>query len=149
MGISTADYRTLCRNLKLNPIAGLRDAPAPKEKYGRRKKELDGIIFDSTAEAKAYVQLKALQVNGEIWNLQLQPSYVLQEAFRDESGKHHRKIVYRADFTFLRRFPDHTCRQITADVKGFQTPTFRIKEKLFRAKYPHITLEIWKPDVAR
>src|ERR1035437_2705287 len=68
---------------------------APKRsKYGARKKEVDGHVFDSSREAARYIELKALQISGIIWNLTLQPSYVLQDAFTDADGKRHRQIRY-------------------------------------------------------
>lgn len=117
---------------------------AVRSKYGARKKELDGVTFDSTAEANAYVRLKVLESAGEILNLKLQPFYIVKDGFRDGSGKWWRPIQYRADFSFLRPTEGNTWRQIAVDVKGFPTPAFKLKEKLFRAKFPDITLEIWK-----
>jgi hypothetical protein len=118
---------------------------AKRSKYNARKKEIDNVTFDSTREAKVYQQLKLMQAAGEISDLQLQPKYVLQEGFRDPDGKWHRAIQYVADFAFLRPSEDKTCKQIAVDVKGFITPIFRLKEKMFREKFgEHISLEIWK-----
>lgn len=138
--MNTSDYRALCQRMNLDPIAGLRDTPAPKEKYGRRKKEVDGIIFDSTAEARAYVQLKAMRDAGEIEDLVLQPRFLLQDGFRDLTGKWHRKIEYVADFSYD-RLPDHV--RVVVDVKGVKVPVFLLKEKLFRKRYPDVLLELW------
>ena len=127
-----------------NPLeAACGAVPSGKpNKYNARKKEIDGITFDSTAEARRYQQLKIESVAGAIWNLQLQPEYILQDAFRDESGKYHRAIKYRADFTYLRRFNGGTCKQIVEDVKGMVLPTFAIKQKLFAAKFPFMRLDV-------
>lgn len=139
MGFTAAEAAELCRR------AG---APIPEcpvkskaEKYGRVKKEVDGIVFDSTSEAEAYRILKLLKLGREIFGLDLQPEYVLQDGFRDESGKWHRAVKYVADFRFARIADQH--KIILVDVKGIQTPAFRIKEKLFRAKFPEIDLQIW------
>ncbi len=115
-----------------------------RQKYNSRRTELDGIVFDSCAEALAYQELKLQQAVGHIAELKLQPRYLLQEAFRDDKGKWHRAISYRGDFSFLRIRPDHMPDEsICVDVKGVQTPVFRMKAKMFAKAYPHITLEIW------
>lgn len=111
-------------------------------KWRSRKKEIDGHVFDSCAEAKAYQDLKLQQATGFIADLKLQPRFLLQAGFRDTNGKWHRKIEYVADFDFQRTAGDHTGR-VVVDVKGARTPMFRLKEKLFREKYPTITFEIW------
>jgi hypothetical protein len=50
-----------------------------------------------------------------------------------------RKITYVADFQYLR-----DGKTIVEDVKGVQTPVFRMKLKLFTAMHPEVTLEIVK-----
>jgi hypothetical protein len=137
-GISSRKARVRKMNWTEAQLAARSGAP-PKHKYNARKKEVDGITFDSTAEAKAYVQLKTEQSIGAIHELEIQPEFVLQEAFRDSSGKAHRAIKYRADFQFIRC----DCR-IVVDVKGMETATWKIKAKMFLKRYPYLTLEIWK-----
>ena len=46
-------------------------------KYGNRKTEVDGIVFDSKKEAERYRDLKLLERAGDIRELVLQPSFVL------------------------------------------------------------------------
>lgn len=116
-----------------------RDTKAPKpHKYNARRKEVDGIMFDSTAEANRYVELKAMQMACMISDLSFQPKFILQDAFRSESGKWHRKIEYRADF----KYRDIAGYWVYEDVKGYATPVFSVKLKMFRAKYPLIRLDI-------
>lgn len=112
----------------------------PPNKFGAIRKSVDGIVFDSSAEARAYVQLKAEESIGLIASLELQPSFLLQEPFRDDAGKWHRAITYRGDFKFLRR---STVEWVCVDVKGVRTPVFNLKEKLMRKRYPTIRLEVW------
>ena len=71
---------------------------APRGKYNARKKEVDGVTFDSSREAARYVQLRAMERAGQITHLKLQPSFVLQDAVRLPDGKLQRAITYRADF---------------------------------------------------
>ncbi len=111
----------------------------PANKYNARKKLVSGILFDSTGEAEAYRYLRRDELLGIIFKLELQPTYVLQAAFRDSAGKHHRQIVYRADF----RFVDGSGAIHVIDFKGMRTAIFLLKLKLFRAKYPDIIFEQW------
>ncbi|KIL80708.1 DUF1064 domain-containing protein [Bacillus badius] len=103
-----------------------------KVKYGNKKVERDGHVFDSLAEAKYYEQLKWLQANNQILFFRIQPRYLLQEAFK-KSGVAHRKIEYVADFEVHKK--DGSIEVI--DIKGVETEAFRIKHKLFEFKYPH------------
>lgn len=110
-------------------------APAAYSKYNARKKEVGGILFDSSGEAEAYCVLSRWQAMGAITGLELQPRFVLQV-----KAKGRRAIEYVADFRYW-----DVARKITvtADFKGFQTPVFKIKRKLFAERYPDAVLEIW------
>ena len=101
-------------------------------KYNAKKVELDGHIFASRAEAKYYIQLKWLRSNKQIKGFELQPKFLLQEAFKKD-GKTHRKIEDIADFKIINL--DGSIEII--DIKGMTTPIFQLKQKLFHYKYPH------------
>lgn len=145
MNVSESGLAELYRNLGREVPEGLMvDSPAAaprKEKYGRIKKEVDGTVFDSTLEAEAYVIIKLWKIARVIFGLDLQPEYVLQDGFRDSAGKWHRAVKYIPDFRFARIDNQHQI--ILVDVKGVKTQAFSIKEKLFRAKFPHLDLQIW------
>jgi hypothetical protein len=104
-----------------------------RHKYNAQPTEVDGIKFASKAEANRYVELKQLERAGQIHGLTLQPSYRLQDAFTDGSGRRHRAIDYVADFEYV-----EDGRIVAEDCKGFLTPVYRIKAKLAIKKYPHI-----------
>jgi hypothetical protein len=108
-------------------------------KYNAQRVQVDGRWFASKAEARGYQVLKILEAAGKITNLKLQPRYVLQAGFRDGDGKWVRSVTYVADFEFMR-----DGKRVAVDVKGVQTPAFRIKAKLFATRYPEIALEIWR-----
>lgn len=114
--------------------------PKRKSKYGNRKVEVDGHVFDSNAESKYYQQLKWLEEHGEILFFRLQPRYRLQDGF-EKDGKKHRPIDYIADFEV-----HHLDGSIeVVDVKGVLTDVFKIKQKLFENKFPHkLTLVKYK-----
>lgn len=98
---------------------------AKPSKYRNRKTVVDGITFDSAIEARRYSVLKMLSMAGDISDLRLQPSYNLEA--------HGAKIcAYRADFEYRDCI---TGEAITEDVKGFETPEFKLKRKLFEAQY--------------
>ena len=100
-------------------------------KYKNKKKQLDGITFDSTIEANRYRELKLLERAGKIKDLQRQVSYTLIPAQRDASGKLiERSCRYVADFVY--RIDGET---IVEDVKGVRTPEYKIKRKLMLQLY--------------
>lgn len=110
-----------------------------KSKYNAKKTYVDGIKFDSRREAAYYGELKIRAKAGEITDLKLQPSFVLQKGFRDKTGKKHQPIKYIADFSFI-----ENRELVVVDVKGLETPVFKIKRKLFLAQYSDIELRIVK-----
>ena len=46
-----------------------------RAKYGNTKVKVDGITFDSKAEARRYGELKLLERAGEITSMELQPTF--------------------------------------------------------------------------
>lgn len=111
MRMSAAEYREASK-------------PAKPRKYRNRPTMVDGTRFDSKKEARRYIYLKALEREGEISKLRLQPRYPL--AF---GGMH--ICVYIGDFEYC----DAGGRTITEDAKGVKTPEFILKAKLFHALY--------------
>jgi hypothetical protein len=110
------------------------------DKYHNRKTTIDGITFDSKREAERYCELKLLQKAGKICRLSLQPKYLLLQSFK-KNGKTFREINYIADFAY------HDIEKqimVVEDVKGVETEAFKIKRKMFEAKYPEFNLVIIK-----
>ena len=105
-----------------------------RPKYNARKTTLDGIMFDSKAEADRYADLKLLVKGREITNLQLQPSFILQDSFTRD-GKKVRPIEYRGDFAYYEKGGS---RLIVEDVKGTRTREYLLKKKLLLFHYPEI-----------
>ncbi len=93
--------------------------------------------FDSKREAEYYGDLLKLKRAKEITRIELQPEYILQDSFT-KRGKTHLAIKYRADFRVT--YQDGTEKVI--DVKGFETPEFKIKRKMFEKRYPELELVI-------
>ena len=105
-------------------------------KYGSRKVELDGHMFDSTREAQVYQQYRVLLEHGELKKLELQPKFLLQPSYKRD-GKTVRAIYYQADFRLT--YPDDS--EEVVDVKSVATeknPVYRLKRKMLLYKYPEI-----------
>lgn len=100
-------------------------------KYHNIKTTVDNIKFDSKAEGYRYLELKQLQKAKKISSLEFQPSFLLQEKFTDSKGVKHQAINYMADFKYL----DDKGNYIVEDVKGMETPVYKLKKKLFLYKY--------------
>lgn len=100
-------------------------------KYHAEKVKMDGYTFDSKAEAVRYNELLILQNIGIIHHMRIHPRYELLEKFKYD-GKTVRGISYEADFEYC-----EDGQMIVEDVKGIATEAFKIKEKLFKSKYPH------------
>jgi hypothetical protein len=111
------------------------DLPA---KYRAKRKEIDGISFSSTGEARAYQKLKLWLHAGIITDLVLQPRFCIIPASRDAQGRKVRPAHYVADFSFTRGG-----RSVVIDFKGFRTPAYRLKLKLFRQQYPEVDFFEW------
>lgn len=109
-------------------IPGFRPGKKPG-KYRNVKTEADGIVFDSKAEAKRYAELKVMQRAQEIRWFSRQPSFLLPGEIR-----------YRPDFI--------VCGADGAlwveDVKGYETPEFKLKRRLWDSSFPELPLVIVK-----
>ena len=78
------------------------------------------------------MDLKALKRAGVISKLELQVKCELLPAQKHPlTGKHIRAITYIADFRVT--YPDGSVEYL--DTKGYEKPEFKLKAKLFIAKY--------------
>lgn len=111
--------------------------PEKKAKYGNNRPMVDGMYFDSQLEADKYSELKLSLHMGVIAGFCRQPEFILQEGFGLT-----KPICYRADFVVFNL--DGTAEVI--DTKGFETETFKIKHKLFKAKFPRLELKLETKD---
>jgi hypothetical protein len=102
---------------------------AQRSKYGAKKTVVDGITFDSMAEAARYGALRIVQAAGLIKDLRLQVPYVIVV-----NGK---KICrYVADFVYI-----ENGKEVVEDVKGMKTPVYNLKKKLMEAVFGVVILE--------
>jgi hypothetical protein len=121
-----------------HPVLRERDFLPKASKYGNKRVEVDGITFDSRAEAKRYAELKLLEKAGQISDLKLQPRF----PFYYQTGWTSELIfTYVADFSYVDNVPPHPMT-VVEDVKGFRTPLYRLKKKLIEAQYGIAITEI-------
>ena len=110
-------------------------------KYKNQKVQVCGIKFDSKAEARRYLELKAREQSGEISNLRLQVPFELIPTQREpdtigprggvKKGKVvHSAIKYVADFVYI-----ENGEEIVEDCKGVRTQVYNMKKKLFYYRY--------------
>lgn len=70
-------------------------------KYKNIRVMVDGIKFDSKAEARRYAELKLMEDTGHIKELKLQPKFELQPKYKNNKGETIRAIIYKADFSYI------------------------------------------------
>lgn len=106
-----------------------------RSKYQNRRTKVDGITFDSKAEADRYIELKTLQAAGQVRWFIRQPRFLLQEGF-EKDCQTFSPIEYVADFLVCWRDGSITVE----DVKGVRTRTYRDKRKMFEKRYPTLRI---------
>ena len=94
-------------------------------KYGNKKVEVNGIAFDSKKEARRYLDLRAMEIAGQIQNLRLQVPYLLIPSQRIDGDVVEREVKYVADFTY-----EQNGETVVEDSKGHRTKDYIIKRKL-------------------
>ena len=104
-------------------------------KYKNKKIEIDGIVFDSKKEARRWNELKLLEKNGVIRNLQRQIKFELIPTQRINGKVVERPCNYIADFTYTIPITDdwNTRQIVVEDTKSpylRKEPRYVIKRKL-------------------
>jgi len=114
-----------------------RKAAGSYKKYGNKKIEADGEIFDSKKEYRRWNELILLVKAGEISHLKRQVKYVLIPAQREADitgprggirrGKLiEREVAYVADFVYT----DKSGQIVVEDCKGLRTKEYILKRKM-------------------
>lgn len=88
-----------------------------RSKYKSVWCEHDGHKFASKAERDFYIVLKNLEAIGQIKLLELQPKVYMTDS----------RILYKPDFLI-----EENEERIYIDVKGMETPVFKLKKKLWK-----------------
>lgn len=101
-----------------------------RNKYSAIRTTVDGITFDSKAEAGFYQQLRLRQAAGEISDLELQPRYdLIVNGIR--IGR------YTGDFRYV-----EGGKTIVADAKGIASRDYVLRKKLMLALHGIEILEL-------
>ena len=104
-------------------------------KYGAKRTEFQGRHYDSKHEAGVAGEVELLRRSGEVVKVEPQKGY-------DLHGKNGGKICgHRPDFTLT--FKDG--HQEVWEAKGFPTPVWQLKLKLFEDNYPDIVYYVITP----
>ena len=103
---------------------------ARRSKFNATPTVVDGIRFDSRAEARQFRRLRQMEDAGKIADLILQPEFPFEEGGKVQ-------FTYRADFAYRQ----NGSRRVI-DVKGVKTPLYRLKKKLIEARHEVVIEEI-------
>jgi len=94
--------------------------PQKRAKFGNKRIEIDGYMFDSLKESRRYVELRILRIKGLIHALFVHPVFQLSVC------------KYEADFSFYTKDGEY----VVEDVKSpaTRTSTYKMKKKLMKAE---------------
>ena len=110
-------------------------------KYGNKKTEYDGMVFDSLLELRRWKVLKLMERAGEISNLERQVVFPLYVTCL-ESGKEIKVGYMKPDFMYTMkgiRVVEDTKSVITA-----KNSTYRLKKKMIEARHSLKIIEIYR-----
>jgi hypothetical protein len=116
-----------------SPIARTQKQSVKRQgKYNATPTTYNGVVYHSKKEAQ-FAQTLDLQLrNGEI-------DYILRQVPFDLGAG----IVYRADFVTITKYTqEYHWNVVVYEVKGMETPAWKLKHKLFKDRYPLIQLEV-------
>ena len=94
-------------------------------KYGNKKVEINGIVFDSKREARRWLELDALAKAGEIQDLERQVPFLLIPSQKVDGKVVERAVSYVADFTYKQNG-----KTVVEDSKGHKTKDYILKRKM-------------------
>jgi hypothetical protein len=107
-----------------------------------KRTEFDGHVFDSGEELEFYRDyLKTGVYKSDIVGITLQPKYELLPKF-EKDGIKHRAITYKPDFyiEYMSKSGE-LCKEVI-EIKGFSTPDFVMRRKMFDYRYPDLKLVV-------
>lgn len=102
----------------------------PGGKYGNKKViTADGTKFDSLAELNRWAHLNMLQRGGHISDLRRQVVFEMVPSVKFAGAARARPAIrYIADFVYVEQGVE-----VIEDVKGVETPEFKLKRHLMKA----------------
>lgn len=134
---------------------------ANRPKYGNKKCEWQGIVFDSQKERDRFIVLVEAEDKGIISDLERQPTFELIPKITRDVVKHFKRIPDRIEQKFVQHPITYTAdfqykkngEVVVEDVKASDKPyaideVFKIKEKLFRWKFGFSIRRVYKANEA-
>lgn len=100
-------------------------------KYRAQPTVIDNLRFDSLKESRRYLSLKLLLQLRQISNLEIQPSFPLEQV-NLATGEITSCGHYVADFRY---YDKRAGAVVVEDVKGMRTPVYRLKKKWVEAQH--------------
>ena len=103
-----------------------------RSKYNAVPTTYNGVVYASKKEAAFAQELDLKLKAGEV-------DYILRQVPFDLGAG----IIYRADFVTITKYTQqYHWNVVVYEVKGMETPAWKLKHKLFKDKYPLIQLEV-------
>lgn len=96
-----------------------------------KKCTYEGLNFDSLVERDYFIFLQEKQLKGEIYGLEIQKNFLLQEGFKMDNGSKIQEISYTCD----QYYTDKENNIHIVDVKGSEftiTEPFRLRFKMLK-----------------
>ena len=114
-----------------------------RSKYHSVPTVVQGILFDSKAEARRFEVLRALEDAGKIADLRLQPKFALEVngrplLIKSKGYPNGRKASFKLDFGYV-----DGGKQIYEDVKGgsaTRTEAYQLRKAILEAMHPEIEI---------
>jgi len=128
--LETDDVLTI--NIKARQLATMPVQPIKRSKYNAVPTTYNGVVYASKKEAAFAQELDLKLKAGEV-------DYILRQVPFDLGAG----IIYRADFVTITKYTQqYHWNVVVYEVKGMETPAWKLKHKLFKDKYPLIALEV-------
>ncbi|MGP4715293.1 DUF1064 domain-containing protein [Psychrobacter sp. T6-6] len=107
---------------------------AKQSKYKNKEIVIDGVNFKSIKEGNRYIELKTLQRDGKIKQLQLQPKFTLIESVKFKGSSRAKPAIrYFADFSYIDCKTGLTFVEDVKSVITKKSPVYRIKKHMMLA----------------
>jgi hypothetical protein len=136
--MSTAQRMSIAelRDIQYQERRSKKASDPTRRKYSNQPVKVDGIEFDSKAEARYWVLLKQRLKAGDIANLRRQVPFELAPAVVI-CGRKRPPLRYLADFVWM-----EGGKTVVADVKGALVDVYRVKRHLMKSVHGIDILEI-------
>lgn len=109
-----------------------------RNKFNNTKTVYNGNKYDSKREAEKAMELDMLKNNGDVLEWTPHPKYLIIPRYLMKNGKVARPAYYIPDFWV--KYADGT--EVIIDIKGFITPEFKLKKKMWEYRYRETNLEL-------